>query len=155
LDDGRPWCELRAHDRIIRYRCSGAGRSVLVLASVEPSPFWTVLLAGLDGGFRVIAPEPPSEDADLSSWLASLLEGLGTSSIRLIVGDRFHTPALEIARDDPDQVACLMLVAETSQPQIALDARVPVVVVDASRPAADVASWVKDFLTVQAAGATS
>ena len=153
-DQSRPWCELRAHDRVIRYRCSGSGRSVLVLASEDASPFWALLLAGLDGGFRVIAPEAPPADTDVSGWLASLLEGLGTSSIRVVAGDRFHAPALEAAHDEPDQVACVVLVAEEEVVAVeAPDAKVPVLVAHARRPAEELALWVRDFLSARA-GAT-
>jgi hypothetical protein len=158
-DDGRPWCELRAHDRIIRYRCSGAGRSLIVLGS-DGSPFWAVLMAGLDGRFRVILPEAPPEDAELGGWLASLLEGLGTSSIRVIAGDRFQLPAIAIAHEEPDQVSCVVLVSEAAgvvpvSEAAAATARMPVLVVSAQEPAASLADRVRDFLYREGAAATA
>ena len=152
-NDRRSWCELRAHDRIIRYRCSGAGRSVLVLGAPDVSPFWAVLLAGLDGRFRVIAPETPPEDTDLAAWLASLLEGLGTSTVRVIAGDRFHAPTLEISRGEPDQVQCVVLVSEAGPPFV--DAQVPVLVVAPREPGEIVGARVRDFLLREGAGSTA
>jgi hypothetical protein len=147
------WCELRAHDRIIRYRCSGAGRSVLVLGAPDVSPFWAVLLAGLDGRFRVIAPEAPPEDTDLAAWLASLLEGLGTSTVRVIAGDRFHAPALEISRSEPDQVPCMVLVTDSRPPFV--DAHVPVLVLSPREPGEIVGARVRDFLLREGPGASA
>jgi hypothetical protein len=122
--DDRPWCELRAHGRIIRYRCAGACRSVLALASSGAGPFWAALLAGLDGRCRDIAPEPPPPDTDLHAWLAALLEGLGTSGIRVIAGDRFHAPALRVVHEDPDRLAAVIAVSETSEDPVEAAARV-------------------------------
>jgi hypothetical protein len=116
-----------------------------VLGSADFSPFWAALVAGLDGRFRVIAPEPPPEETDLAAWLASLLEGLGTSVIRVVAGDRFHTPALEIAHADPDQVAGLVLVAEQT-PRVRVTS-VPVLVVDGKEPADKLGERIRDFLT--------
>ena len=141
-DDRNGWCELRAHDRIIRYRCSGAGRSLLVLGGTVATPDWMALLGGADGGFRVITPEIPAEDTDLPSWVGALLEGLGTPRMGLIASERFRTSALEIARSDPDQVACMVLLSD--HPEVA-DAQVPVLVVDPSQPAG-IESRVRDFL---------
>jgi hypothetical protein len=53
-------------------------------------------------------------------------------------------PALEIAQDQPDQVACLVLVSEASAP--AARANVPVLVVDGTEPADTIGERVRDFL---------
>ena len=116
-----------------------------MLGSADVSPFWAALVSGLDGRFRVIAQEAPPEETDLTAWLAALLEGLGTSVVRVIAGDRFHVPALEIAQDEPDQVACLVLVSEASAP--AARPNVPVLVVDVTEPAETIGERVRDFLT--------
>ena len=122
----------------------------------DDSPFWAVLMAGLDGRFRVIAPEAPPDDADLTAWLASLLEGLGTSSIRVIAGDRFRAPAFELARKEPDQVPCVVLISGTAgvvpvSEAAAAVARIPVLVVSAKEPVAGLASRVRDFLMSEGA----
>ena len=145
LSDCRPWCELRAHDRVIRYRCSGAGKTLLALASDRESPFWGAVVAGLDGRFRVITPEAPAEATDLTAWLASLLEGLGTSVVRVVAADRFHAPALAIARNDPDQVASLVLVADAPRPVEPVS--VPVLAVHATESADAAGTRVREFLT--------
>jgi hypothetical protein len=144
-NDARPWCELRAHDRVIRYRCSGAGRSLLVLAPADASPYWAALVAGLDGRFRVITPEAPPEETDLSAWLASLLEGLGTSVIHVVAGDRFHVPALEVAQGGSDQVVCVVIVSRSAS--AVADAKVPVLLVDTNEPPQTVGERVLDFLS--------
>ena len=145
LSDCRPWCELRAHDRVIRYRCSGAGKTLLALAPDRESPFWGAVVAGLDGRFRVITPEAPAEGTDLTAWLASLLEGLGTSVVRVVAADRFHAPALAIAGNDPDQVASLVLVTDAPNPVERVSATVLSVAATESAEAAG--ARVREFLT--------
>lgn len=79
------WAEVRAHDRVMRYRRSGVGRAVLVLRSPEdPEPLWPELLEALGAGYRLIVPDPPPGDADVAGWLAGFLEGLGASNVRIL-----------------------------------------------------------------------
>src|SRR5688572_15098386 len=92
------WAEVRAHDRVTRYRRSGSGRPVLVLHSPDdPNPLWPELLEMLGNGYRVITPEPPAAGADLTAWLTGFLEGLGTSSVRIVAAHGFCMAALEVA----------------------------------------------------------
>src|SRR5687767_5076939 len=97
----KPWmdecrsCEVRAHGQLIRYRCTGAGRTVLVLRSAGPLPPGArEMLATLETSYRVIEPEPPGPDADVGAWLEAFLEGLGATGVRVIAADRFRLPAL-------------------------------------------------------------
>jgi len=38
------WAEVRAHDRVVRYRRSGAGPAVVLLQPAAPTPLWPELL---------------------------------------------------------------------------------------------------------------
>src|SRR5687768_9062075 len=92
------WAEVRAHDQVMRYRRTGAGRPVLVLRSPDdPDPLWPELLATLGASYRVIVPDPPEGDTDVATWLTSFLEGLGATSVRIVASDRFCMPAVELA----------------------------------------------------------
>ena len=155
------WAEVRAHDTVMRYRRSGAGRAVLVLRSVaDPDPLWSDLLEVLGSGYRLIVPEPPPGDTDVAAWLAGFLEGLGTSSIRILAADRFCIPALELALLETDQIARIVLVAEGPA---AGDARrgalesamgrssVPLLLVRNARPPNEGISLITDFLAEEAA----
>ena len=110
------WAEVRAHDRVIRYRRSGVGRAVLLLlrAPDDSEPLWPELLDGLDRSFRLIVPEAPSAGADVASWLADFLEGLGVSSVRILAFDPFCIPALELALLEADQIDRIVLVPNGS-----------------------------------------
>jgi hypothetical protein len=106
------WAEVRAHDTVMRYHRSGAGRAVLVLGSLsDGGPLWPALLETLRGGYRLIVPEPPLADAEIAPWLAAFLEGLGISTVRIVAAGRFCVPSLELALRESDQVARIALVA--------------------------------------------
>jgi hypothetical protein len=155
------WAEVRAHDTVMRYRRAGAGRAIVVLRSVsDPDPFWPELLEVLRLGYRLIVPEPPAADADVAAWLASFLEGLGTSTVRILAADRFCIPALELALLESDQIARIVLVAEGPAAgdagRGALESAmgrssVPLLVVRGARPANEGISLITDFLAEVAA----
>ena len=106
------WAEVRAHDRVTRYRRAGTGRPVLVLhAPDDPNPLWPELLETLGNGYRVIVPEPPSAGADLTAWLTGFLEGLGTTSVRIVAAQPFCMAALELALLDAVGTTRIVLVA--------------------------------------------
>src|SRR5687768_2937389 len=92
------WAEVRAHDQVIRYRRIGVGRPVLVLHSPDdPDPLWPELLDTLGASYRVIVPDAPERETDVTTWLTGFLEGLGAISVRIVASDRFCMPALELA----------------------------------------------------------
>ncbi len=106
------WAEVRAHDQVMRYRRSGTGRPVLVHHSPEgPDSLWPELLTTLGNGYRLIVPEPPAPDVDVTAWLTSFLEGLGTTSVRIVAADRFCIPALELALLEAVGITRMVLVA--------------------------------------------
>jgi hypothetical protein len=109
------WAEVRANDRVMRYRRAGTGRAVIVLYSAnDPQPPWPALVDALvdalGAGFRLILPEPPDADADIAEWLADFLEGLGMSNIGIVAAGRFCIPTLELTLLGVDQVARIVLV---------------------------------------------
>jgi hypothetical protein len=137
---------VRAHGQVIRYRCSGAGRPVLLLRSEGPTDvFGRGLLATLERSYRLIVPEPPPADADVTAWLAAFLEGLGCSGVRIVAADRFCLPAIELA--EADQVARLVLLRNGGGSETTLvDAGVPLLVARSGQPAAELLETVTRFL---------
>ena len=104
------WAEVRANDRVMRYRRTGTGRAIVVLLPGGPKPPWPELTDALRSRFRVLLPEPPEADCDIADWLADFLEGLGTSNVRIVAADRFCIPILELTLLGLDQVARVALV---------------------------------------------
>lgn len=106
----KDWAEVRANDRVIRYRRTGMGRAIVVLLPGDAEPPWPELIDALGSSFRVILPEPPAADTDIADWLADFLEGLGISNVRIVAADRFCIPILELTLLGLDQVARVALV---------------------------------------------
>lgn len=106
------WAEVRARDRVTRYRRSGAGRAVLVLDTANGSSLWPELMHVLGSNFRLIVPEAPTGNANCEAWLAEFLEGLGTASVSLIAASDFCVPALDLVLRDVDQISQLILVPD-------------------------------------------
>ncbi len=150
------WAEVRAHDHVMRYRRSGAGRAVLVLRSGDgPEPLWPELVDALAARFRLIVPELPSAGADVAAWLTDFLEGLGTPGVAVVAADPFCIPALELALLDTDQVARMVLVPGGQVEETGLDgalattargASVPLLVVRRGLPAGEALLLVTCFL---------
>jgi hypothetical protein len=140
--------EVRAHNRVIRYRRTGVGRAVLLLHCPDYSePLWPELIEALGAGFRLIVPDLPAPHADVVGWLGDFLEGLGMSSVRILAADRFCMPALELTLLDPDQVARVVLVLASGSLETAMrQPTVPILVVRRSQPADDVLPLVTGFL---------
>ena len=151
-----PWAEVRAHDRVMRYRRFGVGRPVVVLhAPDDHDPFWPALLEVLGAGCRLILPELPDPEADLTAWLAGFLEGLGAARVRILAAERFALPVLELALLETDQIVGLVLV--TSGPSASDMGRgtlesatgralVPMLHVRRADPADGAVSLIADFL---------
>jgi hypothetical protein len=107
-----PWAEVFAHDRVVRYRRTGAGMPVLLMLP-EPhlAPLAEELMRVLSANFRLIVPELPSRHNAIE-WVAEFLEGLGTSSVTLIASGPLCMAAIELALRDADQVSRLVLLPE-------------------------------------------
>jgi hypothetical protein len=106
------WAEVRARDRVIRYRRSGNGRAVLVLDTANRSSLWPALMHVLGSNFRVIIPEVPTGNANDEAWLAEFLEGLGTMPVSLIAANDFCVPALDLVLRDVISISHLVLVPD-------------------------------------------
>lgn len=112
--DGTPatWAEVRAHDRVIRYRRAGAGAVVVLLLPEGEDPPWPGLAQALAARFRLVVPELPPSGSDVGRWLLDFLEGLGWHAVSLVAAGRCRAPALALARGDGDALARVVLVEE-------------------------------------------
>lgn len=150
------WAEVRAHDRVVRYRRSGAGPAVLL---VQPhsslAPLWPEFLALIGEGSRLIVPEPPANESEVEAWLGALLEGLGMRCMTVVATDAFCIAALERAMLSPEQVARMILITSGRGSESAVDGKlampaqcadVPFLVLRRDRPASEILPMVETFL---------
>lgn len=115
------WAEVRTRDRVMRYRRSGTGASVVLLqAAGEPDALWPELGDELASRFRLIVPDPPGAGTDVAGWLADFLEGLGLTGIAVIASSAFCIPALELALLGAGQVRRIVLVPDGSAAETGL-----------------------------------
>ena len=150
------WAEVRANDRVMRYRRAGTGRAiVLLLVSTPLEAPWPELTASLGSRFRLIFPEPPSADTDVTHWLGDVLEGLGMANIGIVAAERFCIPTLELTLLGLDQVARVVLVphgpAGEQSVEGALDAAtgqalVPLIVIRDGQPVEESVRLITRFL---------
>jgi hypothetical protein len=131
------WGEVHAHERIMRYRHSGAGPAVLLLgADVQghSGDLWPELPALLQSHFRVVIPQLPSDIDEVARSLECLLDGVGATGIGLIAGGPYCQPAMDLATGGGEFVKRLVLVgldntAELKVPGAAANsAAVPILV---------------------------
>lgn len=107
-----PWAEVRCSDRVMRYRRSGAGPTLLLLGvDAGPSPISTDLIAALGARFRVIVPEVPPGSTP-TAWVAEFLEGLGTCQVTLFAANHLCMPAIELAFRGIEQIKRLVLIPD-------------------------------------------
>jgi hypothetical protein len=140
-----PWAEVRASDRVMRYRRSGTGPTLLLLgADAEPSPISTELVAALGVSFRVIVPDVPAAST-ATGWIAEFLEGLGTCEVAILAANHLCMPAIELAVRGVDQVKRLVLIPDgepddsTSEGAITAAVGTPAIPVLIVRPGLSVA----------------
>jgi len=152
------WAEVRAHDRVVRYRRSGTGTGPVVLL-LQPgsrvASLWPELLEMIADGTRLIVPEPPANETDLEAWLSALLEGLGTRNITIIATDGFCIAALERALISPEQFARVVIVCSGRGSESAVDGRlatpvhaagIPLLVLRRDRLVSEILPIVEEFL---------
>ena len=143
------WAEVHAHHAVMRYRRSGAGPPVLVLAPDDPVARWPALVAALVARHRVIVPEPPAGAAS-DDWLDGFVEGLGCRRLALVVTAPFAARALALALDDPDGVSPVVLVGAGLPAELAGRVRaaaLPVLVVADGHAAGAAVPRIERFLT--------
>jgi hypothetical protein len=150
------WAEVRAHDRVVRYRRTGAGPAVLLVQPHSPfTPLWPEFLELIGQGSRLIIPDPPANEAEVEEWLGALLEGLGMRNVTLVATDGFCIAALERAVLSPEQVARVILISSGRGSESAVDgklampahsAAVPFLVLRRDRPVSEILPIVESFL---------
>jgi hypothetical protein len=147
------WSQAQVHarDQVVRYRRSGAGRPVLLL---QTEPLWPeVHELLLEPGVRLFVPDPPEPGAEVETWLAALLDGLGMPNLVVIACDGFCIAALERALLEPDQVDRIILVCQGRGRESGVDgtltsrlAAVPLLVLRRDRPADEILPLVRSFI---------
>ena len=100
-----------------RYVRRGTGPAVvLVGADVDTNPVWRPLVERLESGHRIVVPQPPPANADVTAWLRGFIEGLGLTSVVLIAGNGSSAAALELATADDFLVRELVLMPNPGEP---------------------------------------
>jgi hypothetical protein len=150
------WAEVRAHDRVVRYRRSGAGPVVLLLQPAAAiAPIWPELLDVIAAGTRLVIPEPPMSDIEVEDWLSALLEGSGMRNTTIVATEGFCIAALERTLLSPEQIARVIIVCSGRGSEGAVDgqlaapaqaAGVPFLVLRRDRPVAEILPVVEGFL---------
>jgi hypothetical protein len=145
------WAEVRASNQIVRYRRTGAGRPAVLLYSVHDNEaLWPEVLEALASRYRLIVPTPPEAGADVESWLAALIDGLGLSSCIAIATDGFGMASLQRAVES-GRIGRVVQVVESdtvsggTRPP-ALPDRTPLLVLRRNQPAAEVIPELLVFL---------
>jgi hypothetical protein len=148
------WGEVRSRDQVVRYRRSGAGRTVLLLqAPGRTRPLWPEVLDILCTGARLIEPEPPAAEDEIGPWLTLMLEGLGLADVTIVALEGFCMAALERALVDPDRISRIILgcdsrdgMAKLGPEAIARLSAVPLLVIGLDQPVTEVVERVAGFM---------
>ncbi len=136
--------EVRAHDRVLRYRRSGAGTALLLLAAGDD--LWPGFAEGVAEHYRLVVPELPADVSEVAGAVRSLLDGIGASEVPVIAAGRYCDAALELALGRNEFVGRVVLVpepvGEASDLPSGMYARPPVItlplcVLSRDMPAAD------------------
>ena len=112
------WCEVRAHQRVVRYRRIGDGAApmLLLLDGGFPIAFWPDLARALATSFRVVVPDLSSGRNDAATVMRCLLDGLGASGVAVIASGPYCGVAVALAAGDEEQVGSLVLVSDDDIP---------------------------------------
>jgi hypothetical protein len=146
--------EVRAHDRVMRYRRAGTGRPLVVLRGTADA-LWPELDAHLVTRFRVITPELSADCGDLAAWLGTFLEGVGLARVTLLAAEPCCVAALELALLDGYRVERLVLVPGGGAGETGLDGTlattpggvsVPLLLLRRGLAAPDALRLLRDFL---------
>jgi hypothetical protein len=146
--------EVRAHDQVMRYHRSGAGRPLVVLRG-SADALWPELDAHLVTRFRVVTPVLSADCGDLAAWVGGFLEGVGLDRVTLLAAEPCCLAALELALLDAYRVERLVLVPSGTAGETGLGgtldtamagANVPLLLVRRGLAAADALGLLLDFL---------
>jgi hypothetical protein len=114
--------EVRAHDRVVRYRRSGvSGPSLLLLAADSASDLWPEFPRLLAERFRLLMPDLPESVADATQSLRCLLDGLGSTAASVLAAGRYCDAALALAFAGHEGVGRLVLVPNVTEDAEALE----------------------------------
>ena len=102
--------QVHAHDRVMRYRHSGAGTSLLLLSA--DNDLWPGFAERLAEHYRVVVPELPDNPNEVAAELRCLLDGLGASQVPVIASGRYCDAALELALGRNEFVGRAVLIPE-------------------------------------------
>jgi pimeloyl-ACP methyl ester carboxylesterase len=105
------WAEVRARDTVVRYRCHGAGRLVVLVAGLDDAREGTTpLVAALAEGARVLQLASPATRRPFADWLSDVLDGLGMHDVTLLVSAALRADALELGMRDGQRVGRLVII---------------------------------------------
>jgi len=152
------WAEVRARGEVLRYRRSGAGPSVVVVAGPGRRLPWPEVEALLAEHCRVVSPRLSEGDSGgLVTQVSCFLEGLGVARVSLLVVDPALAPAiLQLAAADTDIVARVAIITDESRPapasydsgDLVVTSPVPVLTLSATESARDAAARLLRFVGV-------
>lgn len=112
--------EVRAHDRVVRYRRSGnTGPHLLLVVADSTSDLWPEFPRLLADRFRLLMPDLPEPAAEATRSLRCLLDGLGASGVSLLAAGRHCDAALALVLSGDESVGRVVLVPELSDDQFA------------------------------------
>jgi pimeloyl-ACP methyl ester carboxylesterase len=141
------WAEIRAHDRVTRYRRHGSGPPVLLLYASDDGALWPALLEALGDRFRVIVPEIAEAQSDVTCRLAEFLEGLGCARAAVIGNARLGAVALEVAATGTDQIARVVIIAGSAkEAQPVMPSEIPTLRLAADGEVSRILDIVREFL---------
>ncbi|HEX6053039.1 MAG TPA: hypothetical protein VFZ21_27415 [Gemmatimonadaceae bacterium] len=103
--------EVRVGNHVTRYVRRGSGLPVIVVgANANDNAVWAPLVESLAGRYRLVIPQTPGTDPDMTGWLRSFIEGIGLTSVALVAGGQASGAALAVAAADDFTVRKLVLV---------------------------------------------
>lgn len=165
LDASGSYAEVRARGEVVRYRRSGAGPSVVIVAGERRPLPWPELERLLAERCRVVTPTLTGREPDeLVVQLACFLEGFGAARVTAIVADPALVPAtLRLAAFDPELIGRVAIVSGDSRaatpmanlPDAVVTSPVPVLTLSAREPARDATRRLLRFLGLPTAGGGS
>lgn len=105
-----------------RYHRAGCGAPLLLLVpGGAAGALGGPLFALLSARFRVVAPVPPEDEAEVERWLGEVLDGLGLSRPALVAAGALAAPARAFARADPERVGRVVVCSPDEPGESAVD----------------------------------
>jgi pimeloyl-ACP methyl ester carboxylesterase len=122
--------EVRCGDLVTLYMRAGVGRPIVLLrAASAPGDVWNELSSRLAERFRVLVPDVAVERAEFADWLRGFFDGLGLTSVSLVVDESLGVGVIGCALLDLERVERLVLLTAADSEATGLEA----VISDADR----------------------